>query len=172
MRIDSTTWLVAGGALGAAALVFAFLPGAWPNPLPAGDLLGPAAWQPLRAAAVAVDAACQRGDLAAFAAATTSEHRDALQQALDAVDRALDRRALLELARVHTLAAWFDQPVLGGRVVGNRAALVLARSGEAGGQLLAFAWDGQRLRLAACRHLPRADAASIERALRRELTGE
>jgi hypothetical protein len=26
--------------------------------------------------------------------------------------------------------------------------------------------------LAACRHLPRADAASIERALRRELTGE
>ena len=75
----------------------------------------------------------------------------------DALARVLDAARPADVA---CLAAFSSGPV------------GLARSGEAGGQLLAFAWDGQRLRLAACRHLPRADAASIERALRRELTGE
>ncbi|MFN7590756.1 MAG: hypothetical protein ACK5UQ_19925, partial [Planctomycetota bacterium] len=62
-------------SLGLAALVFAWLPGAWPNPLPEGRIADPGAVVALRRAAAAVDAACQRGDVQAFAAATTEAHR-------------------------------------------------------------------------------------------------
>lgn len=132
-------------AFGAAAAVFAWVPAVWPNPLPEGTV-PPGRLPQLRAAAVAVDAACARGDLRAFAAATTPAHRDDLQRRLATLDRALDADTLRALGADVAQAEWLDRPLLAGEVRGDRIVLAVARPAGDGAQVLAFAWDGQRLR--------------------------
>lgn len=132
-------------ALGATALVFALVPPTWPNPLPQGPVQQAQALPRLRAAAAAVDAACSRGDLAAFASATTASHRSELLRRLQAFDRRLDAATLRALSADASLLPWLERPLLAGEVRGDRIALVFARPDGFGAQLLTFAWDGRRL---------------------------
>ncbi len=137
-------------SLGASALVFAVLPGDWPNPLPEGPLdLGRGASR-LRAAAAAVDAACARGDLAAFGETTTPAHRQQLARRLQTVDLRLDAGTLRDLG--NRVGNWLDLPLLAGRVHGACTAVAVARPAGDGAQVLTFVWDGQRLRFDGSRH--------------------
>jgi hypothetical protein len=133
-------------SFGAAAAVFAWLPATWPNPLPQGTVRAEGGVPKLRAAAVAVDAACVRGDLAAFAEATTTSHRDELQRRLATLDRALDADTLRALGADGAQVEWLDRPLLAGEVRGDRIVIAVARPGGDGAQVLAFVWDGRRLR--------------------------
>lgn len=141
--------LTSFAALGAAAVVFAFLPGAWPNPLPQGPLETEGGVLRLWAAAAEVDAACQRGDVAAFDAMVTPAHRDRLQRQLAAVDRSLDAEALrsFSLDRERAYSELLVQPLLAGEVHGPRAVVAVQRANKDGAQLLAFVWDGHVWRL-------------------------
>lgn len=149
-RVRSFTALALACA-GAAALVLAFVPATWPNPLPDGPLAEPAL-APLRATVRAVDAACARGDGAAFAAATTAAHRARLQRRLSVVDRDLDGVTLRALGEVQVKADWLGQPLLSGLVRGRRAAVAVQRPDGDGAQVLSFVWDGSRLLLDDSRH--------------------
>lgn len=142
-------------SLGAAGLVFACLPGAWPNPLPEGPIDAEYDVLQLWAAAAAVDAACYRGDIAAFDAVVTPAHRQRLQQQLAAFDRTLDGATLRDfsLDRDRDYSEMLNQPVLAGEVFGKRAAIVVQRPGGDGAQLLSFLWDGKVLRLDDSRHV-------------------
>ncbi|MBX3463073.1 MAG: hypothetical protein KF830_07870 [Planctomycetes bacterium] len=148
-------------ALGAAALAFAWWPGPWPNPLPPGPLRPALALPRLRATAGAVDAAARRGDVAAFAAATTDGHRTDLARRLRAVDRELDGATLRALGAEGGQAAWLERPLLAGEVRGNRIVVAVARDGGEGAQVLAFVWDGLRLAFDGSHHaVGVADAAT------------
>lgn len=128
--------------VGAAALVFAFLPATWPVPLadgPATSALLPG----LRASAAAVDAACARGDEAAFASVTTAAHRRTLARRLSAFDGALDAAALRAMASRRQADFLFATP-LAGEVRGARSAVVVPREDGEGSQVLVFEWNGQR----------------------------
>src|SRR5262245_61880184 len=119
MARDATGLLITSlVAFGAAALVMAWTPAAWPNPLPQGALPRAQPVPTLRAAAVAVDAACARGDLVAFASATTAAHRVGIERRLAAVERPLDAGTLRALHAEGALAPWLDGPVLAGEVRG------------------------------------------------------
>lgn len=131
---------------GAAALVLACVPATWPNPLPDGPLDVPALL-PLCDAARAVDAACERGDRAAFAAATTDQHRARLSRQLSVVDRDLDAATLQALGGAQKQADWLGQPLLSGLVRGRRSAIAVQRPGNDGAQVLSFVWDGKHLLL-------------------------
>ncbi|MBP8299530.1 MAG: hypothetical protein KA020_04135 [Planctomycetes bacterium] len=136
-------------AVGSAAVVFAFLPGAWPNPLPQGPLESEGSLLRLWAAAAEVDAACHRGDVAAFDAVVTPAHRERLQRQLAAVDRSLDAEALrsFSLDRDRAYSEQLVQPLLAGEVRGQRAVVAVQRAKKDGAQLLAFVWDGHVWRL-------------------------
>ncbi|MBL8724144.1 MAG: hypothetical protein JNK49_08860 [Planctomycetes bacterium] len=155
METMRSLWLTAALALGAAAATFGFLPGAWPNPLPEGDALDDAARGRLGALVATVDAACAKGDVAAFTAAVTQEHRAALVQQLGAVERSLDGATLRELraARPQSYEDWLAQPMWACEVRGPRIAIAVQRPRGDGAQLMAFVWDGRALRLDASRHL-------------------
>jgi hypothetical protein len=159
-------WLTAALALGAAAATFGFLPGAWPNPLPEGEALDDAARGRLGALVATVDAACAKGDVAAFTAAVTLEHRAALEQQLGVVDRSLDSATLRELraARTQSYEAWLARPMWACEVRGPRIAIAVQRPGGDGAQLMAFVWDGRALRLDASRHLTGVRTTSQARA--------
>lgn len=174
MTIDRSLWSTAAVALAAAAVLFGFLPGSWPNPLPQGSRLESQGLQQLRTAALAVDAACARGDLAAFAARVTSDHRSALERQFAAVDQQLDGHALRELwrGRRQRYGDWLAQPLLAGEVRGRTIAVAVPRPDGDGAQLLAFDWDGRALRLAECRHAvgtrsPEAARAAVVEAVAR-----
>lgn len=141
-------------ALGAAAAVFGFLPGQWPNPLPEGPVAGDRDLLRLWAAAVDVDDACARGDVVAFDATVTRDHRERLARELAAIDRPLDAAALKELStdRERAYSELLVQPLLAGEVRGKRAVVAVQRPGRDGAQLLTFWWDGWRLRLHDSRH--------------------
>lgn len=159
-------------AFGAAALVFAWYPAVWPNPLPQGAVRAGQSVPRLRAAAVAVDAACGRGDLAAFAEATTSAHRDDLQRQLLPLDRVLDAATLRELSTDGALAEWLDAPLLAGEVRGDRVVVAVARPGRDGAQVLAFVWDGRRLRFDGAHHAVGVrDAATAAVVVRQHAAG-
>lgn len=153
MGLDRGGWLATAlFAFGAAALVLALVPAAWPNPLPQGDVAPADALPKLREAATAVDAACSRGDLAAFANATTAQHRADLQQRLAALQLPLDSATLRELAVDAALTPWLDQPLLAGEVRGDRVVVAFARPGGDGAQCLAFVWSGRGWRFDGARH--------------------
>lgn len=133
-------------SLGLAALVFAWLPGAWPNPLPEGRIADLGAVVALRRAAAAVDAACQRGDVQAFAAATTEAHRQEFAQTLQTIDRRIEPRTLREIGARSSQLRWFDAEALAARVRGPRVAIAVRRPDGAGAQVLSFAWDGRQFR--------------------------
>jgi hypothetical protein len=147
-------------AVGGAAAVFAWLPAAWPNPWPQGPVSAAHALPRLRGAASAVDAACARGDLAAFAAATTAAHRTGLQRRLAALDRPLDAATLRALGADAALTQWLELPWLAGEVRGERIVIAVARPGGDGAQLLAFVWDGRRLCFDGSRHAPGVHTAA------------
>ena len=136
-------WLLpACFGVGAAALVFAFLPASWPVPLadgPATSTLLPG----LRAAAAAIDAACARGDEVAFAAVTTAAHRRTLARRLSALDGSLDAAALRAMADRRQADFLFATP-LAGAVRGVRSAVAMPRDDGQGSQVLVFEWNGQR----------------------------
>jgi len=159
-------WLTALLAVGAAGVVFGFLPGAWPNPLPQGTLDAEGSRLRLWAAANAVDAACARGDVAAFAGVVTDAHRDRLGRELGAMDRSLDGAALRDLGTRRGLdySAWLARPLLAGEVRGPRAAVAVQRPAGDGVQVLSFVWDGHVLRLDDSRHSPQCKTAAMARA--------
>lgn len=133
-------------SLGLAAFVFAWLPGAWPNPLPEGRIADPGAVVALRRTAAAVDAACQRGDVEAFAAVTTDSHRREFAQTLQTLDRSIEPRTLREIGARSSQARWLDAEALAARVRGPRVAVAVRRPDGAGAQVLSFAWDGRQFR--------------------------
>lgn len=165
MANERSSWgPVAAAALGAAALVLAALPSERPNPLVASA--SDAALPALRVAADAVDAACARGDTAAFAAATTADFRRELLQRLQAFDGQLDAATLRALAADAPQAAWLRQPLLAARGAGARAAIAVARPDGDGAQLLEFVWDGRAFRVDRMRHAVAVrDRAAAERAV-------
>lgn len=151
MAIDRSFFCVLCLSLGGSALTFACLPGAWPVPV-ADGVFEPAVVLPsLRASAAAVDAACARGDSAAFAAATTDAHRAELDSRLAAVDRKLDAATLHEMAD-QSLGDWMQQPTWAGVVRGGRTVVAVGRPEGDGAQLLAFEWDGRRWRFDGSQH--------------------
>ncbi len=171
MGTDRGLLLTVCGSVGAALLVFALLPGPWPIPLPQGPMEGPSTTVELRRAAAAVDAACQRGDVAAFAAATTSAHRAGVGQSLQALDRRIEPRTLREIGARHCQAGWLDAEALAGEVRGRRAAIAVRRPQGDGAQILTFEWDGRRFLFdGSVQHSSVQDgasaAAAIEAALR------
>lgn len=146
MAIDRGWATTVCASLGLAALVFAFLPGSWPNPLPEGSLTTPGSVVALRRAVAAVDAACQRGDVAAFTAATTDAHRRDVAKALQAFDRNLEARTLREIGARSAQAPWLDAEPFAASVRGRRVAVAVRRPDGAGAQLLTFDWDGRQFR--------------------------
>ncbi|MBL8752816.1 MAG: hypothetical protein JNK15_05900 [Planctomycetes bacterium] len=170
MAIDRSTLVTACIAIGAAGVVFAFLPGAWP--VPVDDAFVPDRVMPaLRASAAAVDAACARGDAEAFASATTAAHRAELQARLAVVDRALDADTLRELADNGVVDWLVGEPVAGVHRGARTAVAVARRSGD-GVQVLAFEWDGRRWRFdgseqAQQARSPAAAKAAVEAVARR-----
>lgn len=139
---------------------------------PDGPIAEPALGK-VRAAAAAVDAACQAGDLAAFAARTTAAHRERLDQRLALLDRQLDAEALLAQAAAGHYRALLDHAPLAGFAAAGRVAVAAPRPRGDGAQVLVFAWDGERLRLDASLHQPAvrdvpAAAAAVEAVLRGE----
>lgn len=143
MAIDRGVWIAACLGTGAAAVVLAWSPGAWPVPAQDGRFDEAQLLPGLRAAAAAVDAACARGDAQAFAAATTASHRQSLDQRLQAVDLGLDAGALKELA-ASPQVDWLAQAPLAGFVQGPRTAIACPRPAGDGAQVLTFEWDGRR----------------------------
>jgi hypothetical protein len=129
-------------ALGAAAVVFA-LPGAWPQPLPDGEIDGEALVQ-LRVAAAEVDAACQRGDVERFATVTTAAYRRELDRGLATVDGVVDGAFLRLLGEQRRCSDWFAGDLLGGIVRDKRAVVAVQQALAAPSQLVAFRWNGQR----------------------------
>jgi len=156
MAIDKSLAITACLSLGAAGLVLAFLGGAWPNPLPQGPLDDERSLLRIWAAGAAVDAACSRGDLGAFADAVTPALRERLAQRLAAVDRPLDGTALRELGRgrQRPYAELLVQPLLAGEVRGEHVVVAVRRPERDGAQVLTFVWDGRTLRLDDSRHEP------------------
>jgi hypothetical protein len=152
--------------VGAAGVVFGFLPGAWPNPLPQGPLDAEGSVLRLWAAASAVDAACTRGDVAAFSAVVTDAWRERLGRELGVVDRPLDSALLRDLGARRGLdyREWLARPLLAGEVRGPRAAVAVQRPAGDGAQVLSFVWDGHVLRLDDSRHSPQVRSPAMARA--------
>ncbi|MCA8954147.1 MAG: hypothetical protein KDE27_31860 [Planctomycetes bacterium] len=167
MRIDRATWLSAVAAIGAGLVVFPFLPGRWPSPLPEDGELQPADLGELRDAAQRVDRACADGDVAAFELAVTPAHRARLQRQLATVQRRLDAATLRDLGRDRTssFAALLNREVLAAEVRGERAAIAVDRSTGDGVQLLEFVWNGRRLQLDGSRQVAAVANRASARAL-------
>lgn len=151
MAIDRSLAATVCLGLGAGALTFALSPGHWPVPAASGTFPAEALLPGLRATAAAVDAACARGDRAAFATATTASHRDSVQRHLAAVDRQLDAETLRAMAG-EPVVDFLVAPPLAGLVFARRTALAARRPRDDGVQLLVFSWDGRRWQLDSSQH--------------------
>lgn len=167
MMTTRSGWLVTlCVALGAALLVLAIVPSAWPNPLGGGGTSAAPIEVPveqaiprLMRAAFAVDAACDAGDERAFAEATTASWRGELQRGLAVVDGDLDGKTLRGMFGSAGLSAWLDEPVLAVRVRDQRAAVAVMRPDGDGAQVLRFTWDGFRFRCDGVSHAVKVRSA-------------
>lgn len=169
MAIDRGFVAIACTSIGAAAIVFAWSAGAFPAPVGDGAFDRDVVLPGLRAAAVAVDAACARGDGVEFAAATTEAHRRQLAQKLAAVDRVLDADTLRAMA-AQPFAACFRREPLAGIVDDQRVAVAMPHHDGAGASVLVFVWDGWRWLLdVSQQHRAVADAAAARELLVRAL---
>jgi hypothetical protein len=152
----ATEWrglvLTATTSVGLAAIVFACLPGPWPNPLPEGRMDPGEAVRRLLPAAAVVDAACAAGDPDAFAEATTESLRRRLRRGIAACGQQLDADCLRAMGAASPLARWFERPALAGEVRGGQAAIAWLRQTGDGAQVLSFQWDGKRLRFDGSHH--------------------
>ncbi|MFK7742587.1 MAG: hypothetical protein AB8H80_19910 [Planctomycetota bacterium] len=171
-------------SLGAAMLVLALLPGAWPNPLEQGASGGAAADSgqarlQLGGSVAAVEDACQRGDGAAFAQWTTADYRVGVERRLAAVDGSaidgqLDAATLREMGgrAGNRLPQWLERDYEAMHVKGPYVGISVRRDPAANGrsdgaQILVFYWDGKRFLLDEVRHAPRVgDAQTAGRYLR------
>ena len=159
-------WLTSLLALGAAGVVFGFLPGPWPNPLPQGKLDTEGSVLRLWAAASAVDAACTLGDVEAFGGLVTLQHRERLARELSVVDRPLDSASLRDLStrRGMDYSEWMVRPLVAGEVLGQRAVVAVQRPEGDGVQVLSFVWDGRVMRLDDSRHRAQVNSPAMARA--------
>lgn len=161
--MERSSWtLIVLAALGLAALVLAFAPTAWPNPVvDDGKVVESKVVPELSSAAQAVDAACRRGDESSFVALTTASYRRDLEVRLQAADASLDAATLRRMARGGGgCADWLRKPVLATHAMQNFVAVAVDRGldveGEDdGAQVLVFAWSGQQFALDQIRHAPR-----------------
>jgi len=157
--MERSSWtLIICTAVGAAALVLAFAPSSWPNPLADGQNGDTVKSVPvLEDAAAAVDAACRDGDGDAFSQVTTASYRRGLERRLSAVDATLNSETLQSMvAAAEGYQGWFRRPVMATHVYGEHAAVVVRRDGAAdGAQVLVFAWNGEQFLLDDVRHAPR-----------------
>ncbi|MCR9248291.1 MAG: hypothetical protein NXI31_24955 [bacterium] len=169
MRIDRTLWLTALVAIGSALVVFPFLPGKWPSPLPEGAELSSDSLHRLKMAAARVDAACARGDIGSFEAAVTPAHQARLVRQLEAVERRLDGPTLQAFVtdREQGYAELMRRPILASAVLGERAVVAVGRR-EGGAQVLEFVWDGRRLRLDRSRQATAVDSAASAKTVVRD----
>ena len=175
MRVDRTVVVTALAAIGAALLVFPFLPGRWPNPVPEGAILQDEDLFQLKMAAQRVDLACGRGDLARFGEAVTPEHLQRLQRQLDAIRKPLDAAALKQFHtdRDYSFAELLRMPILACEVKGDRAVVAVDHPAEDGARVLEFVWDGRKMRLddsrlaLEARGPSRARTAVVEAAMRK-----
>ncbi|MCK5944587.1 MAG: hypothetical protein KAI24_21545 [Planctomycetes bacterium] len=149
-------------AVGTAALVLAFAPSAWPNPIVAdGKVVEAKAVPELESAVMRVDAACRRGDEGAFAQLTTASYRRDLEVRLQAVDATLDAATLRRMSRGGSgYADWLRRPVLAMHAMRGYVAVAVDRGRNAkgesdGAQVLVFEWDGEQFMLDGVRHAPR-----------------
>lgn len=156
--MERSSWaLIIIVAIGAAALVLALVPSAWPNPL---ENVTPAQrlerLPQLKNAAAAVDAACRKGDTVAFTEATTATYRRDLEQRLDAVEATLSGQTLQAMAAgAPGYEQWLQQPVLALDAKASKAAIAVQRAANDGAQVLVFDWDGARFLLHEVRHVVR-----------------
>jgi hypothetical protein len=159
--MERSSWtLIICIALGAAAIVLALVPSAWPNPLADPDNGDGVKSVPvLEEAAAAVDAACRDGDRQRFSAVTTASYRSGLERRLSAVDAVLDQQTLQAMAAAaEGYQGWFRRPLLASYVSGPYAAVVVKRDGKSdGAQVLVFVWDGDTFLLDDVRHAPRVE---------------
>ncbi len=159
--MERSSWtLIILVALGAAAIVLAWAPSAWPNPLADGEGMIKNEGVPVLAdAAAAVDAACREGDGNAFAQATTASYRQNLERRLGAVEADLNGQTLQAMGRAGAdYSSWFEKPVLATHVSGNSAGVVVKRDGRGtGAQVLVFTWNGGQFLLDDSRHAPRVE---------------
>jgi hypothetical protein len=168
MRIDRGSAAVILLSLGAAALVLAKT-GDRPQPCADGPVDPGLVLPDLRAAADQVDAACGRGDLAAFAAVTTAAHRRELERQLQVVDGAADGALLRDLGRARQAGRWLDGDRLAAHAQAGRLVVAMQRANDQGVQLVAFVWDGRRWRYDGARQAAPglAPAAAVEAAAAR-----
>jgi hypothetical protein len=146
-------------AIGAACVVFGLLPVHRANPLPHDFGPDSPAATLLQETLATVDAACERGDVAAFTAVLTPELFAQRQQVLQQFDRTLDGNILQDAVahRGGLLRAARKLEFVRGASRGNRAVLVYALPEDAwqperrAYRTLVFDWDGQKMRLAAVR---------------------
>lgn len=157
--MERSSWtLIILAALGAAAIVLAFVPSVWPNPLADNqDTIHYESVPMLEDAAAAVDAACRQGDGNAFAQVTTASYRRGLERRLSVVDAALNGQTLQAMGSATAdYQSWFQKPVLATHVSGQSAAIVVKRDGNGtGAQVLVFTWNGGQFLLDDSRHAPR-----------------
>lgn len=171
--MERSSWvLIVLVSVGAAALVLAFAPGAWPNPVVEDGVVVETRAVPQFARAMqAVDAACRAGDGKAFAAVTTASYRRGLERRLLAVDGSLDGETLRAMARSATgYAQWLERPIYA--MHANRSSVAVAVQREPardGAQILVFEWDGEQFRLDEVRHAPRVLSAEAARRYLTEL---
>jgi len=168
--MERSSWtLIVLAALGLAALVLAFAPSAWPNPVvDDGKVVEAKVVPELSSAAQAVDAACRLGDQGRFAELTTASYRRGLEVRLQAVDAELDAAMLRQVAREGGYAEWLRRPVLASHAMTNYVAIAVDRGFDAegehdGAQVLVFEWDGNRFVLDEVRHATRAQTKAAAR---------
>jgi hypothetical protein len=170
--MERSAWtLILLAAIGFAAIVLALVPSAWPNPLVRDGAVVEARVVPtLRTAAQAVDAACRRGDAAAFSALTSDAYREKLTARLAAFDVELDAQVLRRVVIERGYADWLrrDRPVLATAAREGWVAVAIDRGVDEAGahdgaQVLAFAWDGEQFVLDEVRHAARVRNAEVAR---------
>ena len=177
--MERNSWtLILLTALGLAALVVAYAPAPWPNPVvQEGRLVEELAVPTLRDAAVAVDAACRRGDRASFVGLTSASYREDLSTRLEAADLPpeIDAQTLLAMAEQGSgYAGWLDRPVLATHARYDFVAVAVQRAPDSAGepdgaQVLVFTWDGAQFLLDEVHHAARVFQADDAARYLREL---
>lgn len=174
--MERSSWtLISLAVLGLGALVAAYAPSAWPNPIVRdGGVVEDLVVPTLRDAAVAVDAACRRGDRDGFVSLTTDRYRADLENRLEAAGLSSDLapETLASMASEGAgYASWLERYALATHALYDLVSVAverdLDRSFEPGGaQVLVFRWDGARFLLDEVHHATRVfDADDADRYL-------
>lgn len=156
----ATSWrsfsITAGVAFGAAFLVFPWLAGPRPNPLPPAFDRAAAGYAAITDLLGRLEASCRTGDLGAFARCVTPSFLQRWQDKLERAGARIGGEALSAYAAAHGGFVRLQQrPLAAGAAERQRVAMVLeAAAGRTGTQAVAMVWDGERLLLDAIVHVP------------------